>query len=344
MNSEKLFRAIGEIDDDKIVAAKDISNRFNYRLWGTIAACLVLIFTVGIFAFDYLEFQEPIEDYFHNNYPVTKEFAEYGEGEFAIGISFYLDGYQYLLARADEEKDWSFDLDSAMEMKGEYLGQIQYGEYQAYRQSASKEYMEHYGIYDKNQRIMQGVYDRNKGKTFSENKNIIGAMVYASNLEDYILVVELDGVYEYFVGYIVTETDYPFQNAFNFYRIESGDDIKKIEVFVYDWKNGHNQIDENLVSQKTVTDVSELESFYTITTKLKADRDNGQKMVQTRSAYWEEIGSKETKSVKIIIYLQTGYSIELNYRQQYHYLCAFTDAMQIDNRQVMDFHSILGID
>lgn len=52
MRKEDFFEVLGELDDDFVKGAKTImKKKLNWNVWGTIAACLALVLSVGVFVF-----------------------------------------------------------------------------------------------------------------------------------------------------------------------------------------------------------------------------------------------------------------------------------------------------
>ncbi len=51
MKKEDFFEVLGELDDDIVKEAKTPMKKLNWKIWGTMAACLALVLSVGVFTF-----------------------------------------------------------------------------------------------------------------------------------------------------------------------------------------------------------------------------------------------------------------------------------------------------
>lgn len=52
MRKEDFFEVLGRLDDDIVKGAKTtMKKKMNWKVWGTVAACLALVLSVGVFVF-----------------------------------------------------------------------------------------------------------------------------------------------------------------------------------------------------------------------------------------------------------------------------------------------------
>jgi len=359
MKSEDLLKAMNHIDDKKILEA-DIpisKKKFTYKGLTLVASLVVIIITSFLIKNSALFMNDFTSDGFTKGilkgFPFKKSdsinqgFEPYvpprSNPDSAIGVYFFMDGYAYEMVDTLPNVTWKIDIKVGQEDLGDYVGEIQYGYYEAGRSSASKPYIISYGIFDKNGKIQEGVYDKEKGKTFSENPNLVGGKVYKSKLYSYMYIVELNGEYKLFIGRVITEADQTFKHIFDYYEIEDASDIDYIDVKCYEWKNGKTRTTENLLNHVQVSDVSTINRFISILTPLQGDRDNGHKMSNTRSDYRDSHEGVNTKSATIEIYLTNGFIIELDYRQQYNYIFAPLDRLQLPEDLAEEFEELLEI-
>lgn len=359
MKTEDFLKAIDHISDEKILEADRPLTKKKFPFKGfTLVATLVLVTFLSILIKNSSLFTDdfspdgPITNKsegfpYESSVSISQSFEPYSEPgsnpDSSIGVYFIMNGYAYEMADNLSSISWKITIDVDQEDLGEYVGEIQYGNYQAGRSMAGKPYTISYGVFDKNGKIQEGIYDKEKGQTFSENPNLEGGKVYRSPLNTYMYIVELNGQYKLFVGRIITEADQIFKNIFDYYDIKDASNIDFIDVKSYEWRNGKTRTSENLLHHAQITDPSAINRLISLLTPLEGDRDNGSKMSKTRSAYRDSYEGINTKSATIEIHLTNGYIIEFEYRQQYNYILLQIDDLQLPEDLGEEFESTLEI-